>query len=73
MVTTLDMWGIFELVCTIPAPPQPRAVASSAACKGRELIIKIQIYNCTPAAPTPKGAIIMGITLRDTCGVRLAK
>lgn len=66
MVTTLDMWGIFELVCTIPASPQPSA-ASSAACSQRKLIIKIQIYNCTPA-PTPKGAIISGITLGTGAG-----
>lgn len=66
MVTTLDMWGIFELVCTTPASPQPRA-ASSAACKRRKLIIKIQICNCTPA-PSPKGAIITGITLGTSVG-----
>lgn len=39
MFTTLDMWGIFELVCTIPALPQP-SPASSAACEKRKLIIK---------------------------------
>lgn len=44
----------------IPASPQPNAV-SSAACQGRKLIIKIKICNCT-SAPTPKGAIITGIT-----------
>lgn len=66
MFTTLDMWGIFELVWMTPASPQPKA-ASSAACKRRKLIIKIQICNCTPA-PTPKGAIITGITLGTSVG-----
>lgn len=54
MFTTLEMWGIFELVCTVPALPQAR-VASSAACWGRALIIKIQMCNCTPAAPFKRG------------------
>lgn len=36
MVTTLEMGGILEVVCTIPASPQPN-VEPSAACEGRNL------------------------------------
>lgn len=72
MFTTLDIGGILELGCTIPASRQPNTV-SSAACQEKQLIIKTQIYNCSPA-PTPKGAIIKGITLgTNKHGVHLAK
>lgn len=72
MFTTLDIGGILELGCTIPAWRQP-SVASSAACQGRQLIIKTQICNCAPA-PTPKGPIITGITPgTNKHGVHLVK
>lgn len=73
MFTTLDIGGILELGCTIPASRQPSA-ASSAACQERQLIKKKTKPIIVLLHPLQKGAIIRGITLgTGKHGVHLAK